>query len=338
MPADADKLKRDLQGLGLSDSVISAAWPDWWSDDAECPGRHALNCAFSLARKLGLDPRSLFEGEEPRFVWRDETKFKRLSIETEKELSAISAFGGAIGRVLVSSTKPNLPLKGLSAKRLRETILAKQTYVRLVDLLGVCWSMGIPVVHLRVFPLPAKRMCAMTVRVNERYAVLLGKDAEFPAPIAFYLAHEIGHIALDHIKNEGSAIVDLQNSFAEGDTDSDEIAADKFALELLTGTPEIVIDTKTRRYTAAHFAETLLSTASQLRVEPGTLALCFGHSLGEWAKANAAIEKIYAKKQPVWSEINGVAARELDWSAMSRDFAFFMQAVMGGIPKSEGSN
>ncbi len=36
----------------------------------------------------------------------------------------------------------------------------------------------------------------MAVRVGDRSSVLLGKDSSYPATIAFYLAHELGHIAL----------------------------------------------------------------------------------------------------------------------------------------------
>jgi hypothetical protein len=338
LPANARKLRRDLRKIGLSEPAISAAWPGWWSDDAESSASARLELRFSLARKLGLDPRSLLEHEEPRFVWRDETKFKRLSSETNQQLAAISAFGASVGRALVSATKSARSIEGLDAQRLRNSILATQQYVRLVDLLSLSWAVGIPVVHLRVFPLSAKRMCAMTVRVGTRYAVLLAKDADYPAPIAYYLAHEIGHLTLGHLRAE-TAVVDLQDPLTgAGSADADEIAADTFALELLTGRDQFVIDTKTRRFTARHLAETLLSTAEELRVEPGTLALCFGHSTGNWSKANAAMKTIYAERHPVWLQVNQIAKRELDWTAVPEDVASFLRAVLGGVSNIEGGN
>jgi Zn-dependent peptidase ImmA (M78 family) len=338
LPPNAKKLRRDLRKLGLSESAISAAWPGWWSDDAENSVSARAELRFSLARKLGLDPRSLLEDAEPRFVWREESKFKRLSSETRLELSAISAFGSSIGRALVAATKSGPSIDEFSAQRLRRGILASQPYVRLVDLLGLCWAMGIPVIHLRVFPLSAKRMCAMAVRIAERYAVLLGKDADFPAPIAYYLAHEIGHAALGHLKTSG-AVVDLQDPLErDNSNDADELAADRFALELLTGTPDFAIETRTRRFTAQQLAQSLLTTADGVRIEPGTLALCFGHSTGQWAKANAAMKLIYATSQPVWSEVNQTASKELDWAAMPEDLATFVRAVMGGVSNGEGSD
>jgi hypothetical protein len=178
----------------------------------------------------------------------------------------------------------------------------------------------------------------MTIRVKDRYAILLGKDADYPAPIAYYLAHEIGHLTLGHLRAQ-TAVVDLKDPLlGDGSADADEVAADMFALELLTGRDKFVVDTKTRRFTARHLAETLLATAEGLRVEPGTLALSFGHSTGDWTKASAALRRIYATKHPVWREVNQIATKELDLTALPEDVASFLIAVLGGMPNSEGSD
>jgi hypothetical protein len=332
---DSKKLRWTLQNTGFSEPAISAAWPSWWSDDAEASSSAQVELRFSLARKLGLDPRSLLN-DEPRFVWPD-AKFKHLSTDSEAERNALSSYGTSIGRILLAATESAHSIQGATAQELRAGILAKQQFVRLVDLLGLCWAVGIPVAHLRVFPLTAKRMCAMAIRAGVRFALLLGRDSEYPASIAYYVAHELGHIALGHIR-DGEAVVDLGDPLesAEG-TDQEEDAADRFALELLTGTPKPAVSTETRRFTAAQLAQNVLQTASQVRIEPGTLALCFGHTTGDWPKANAAMRAIYTAPQPVWAEVNQVAARELDWTKIPEDTAFFVRAVIGGTSGGGGS-
>src|SRR5262245_58890952 len=82
VPRDANSLKWSLQKLGFSDTAIDAAWPEWWSVDADASASANAELRFSLARKLGLDPRSLIENDEPRFVWR-EAKYKHLTGENE---------------------------------------------------------------------------------------------------------------------------------------------------------------------------------------------------------------------------------------------------------------
>jgi hypothetical protein len=197
----------------LNPLAIDAAWPTWWIEEAEASASARAELRFSLARKLGLDPLSLLEdSEEPRFVWREEARFKHLAGEGELERAAITSFGRAVGAILISAAPAaSTTISGVSANALRELILGRQAHVRLLDLLSLCWSVGIPVIHLRVFPWPQKRMAAMAVRLADRCAILLGKDSMYPANISFFVAHELGHVALQHLE-PGRAIVDLETS------------------------------------------------------------------------------------------------------------------------------
>jgi Zn-dependent peptidase ImmA (M78 family) len=327
----ADDLKLQLKALGLSDSVIDAAWPRWWSNEADHSVSARVELRFSLARKLGLDPLSLIdEGHQPRFVWKDEARFKHLSGEGELELSAITSFGKAVGALLISGAPSTISLAGATAKEIRTTLLhAKRPYVSLADLLSLCWSVGIPVIHLRIFPWPQKRMAAMTVRVGDRSVILLGKDSNYPPHIAFYLAHEIGHIVLAHL-SEDVAIVDLEPlGTGSLDDDAEEGSADRFALELLTGNPDPIVLPVMRRYSARELARVALSASVPLKVEPGTLALCFGYSTKDWATANASMPRIYKEGKPAWLEVNKIARAQLEFDRIPNDSQDFLSAILG---------
>src|SRR4051812_31196680 len=103
MNGESARIKGRLREVGLSDAAIDAAWPDWWSDSAEPSASARNDLRFSLARKLGLDARSLVDEEgSPRFVWRDEARFKNLSTESELERAAIASFGKAIGSLVAA--------------------------------------------------------------------------------------------------------------------------------------------------------------------------------------------------------------------------------------------
>jgi hypothetical protein len=335
---DTTRLKQTLRGFGLSDPAINAAWPDWWSDDAEGSPSACAELRFSLARKLGLDPRSLLEEGEPRFIWRDEARFKHLSTESDREMAAIASFGTSIGRMLVAVTPEGPSLEGIDASSLRNSILASQPFVRLIDLLSLCWSMGIPVIHLRVFPLQAKRMCAMAVKIGDRYAILLGKDSEYPAPIAYYLAHELGHIALGHLKGN-SAIVDLTSPLdSPQENDHEELDADRYALELLTGMPNPTVVPGAKQFGLRQLAEKLIDSSLELRIEPGTLALCFGHSTGQWERANGVLKRIYANPKSVWVQVNRIAHSQLNMTDAPDDFVSYLHAILGGLVDDKYAN
>jgi hypothetical protein len=329
----AKGLRFRLRGLGLSDNVISAAWPRWWSDNAEDSISARAELRFGLARRLGLDPNSLLEDrDEPRFLWREEARFKHLSGETELERAGITSFGRAIASILLAGLyEPAEHLSGVAPQELRASVLASgQPFVTLADLLALSWAVGIPVVHLRVFPWPQKRMAAMTVKVGSRSAVLLGKDSSYPANVAFYLAHELGHVALNHVPVDGQ-IVDLEDEMPSPDVgDGEELDADAFALELLTGDPApTVLPSGPGWAHGRALAQAALQAAPALQIEPGTLALCFGHSTGDWRTANAALGQIYADPQPVWTYVNAIAHQQLVSVDLPLDALDFLDAVLG---------
>jgi hypothetical protein len=328
----ASRFRRRLQIMGLSDSVINAAWPDWWSDDADASPSARAELRYSISRKLGLDPRSLLDDDEaPRFVWKDTAHFKHLTGETDTQKWMLTSFGTALGSMLLSGTEASASLEGRSASELRAAIVSRQPYVRLVDLLSLCWSVGIPTIHLRVFPWRQKRMTAMSARVGSRSAILLGKDSFYPAQIAFYLAHELGHISLHHLTNDG-VIVDLEphtSSEVSRPADPEEIAADAFALELLTGNPQPIVLPAIPGGGARSLAETALGAAEDLQIEAGTLALCFGYSTGDWAIAIGALSYIYTSPKPVWSEVNSIAMSQLSFTSLPDDTARYLKNVMG---------
>lgn len=325
----AGQLRRRLKNVGLSDPAIQAAWPTWWSDAADASSSARAELRFSLARKLGLDPHSLLEDEEPRFVWRGAARFKHLSGEGEVEQSVLTSFGAALARIaLLASTESWMPLSEQSAGEMRSAILRTQPTVRLLDLLSASWSVGIPVIHLRIFPWTRKRMSAMAVRVDKRYAILLAKDSDYPAHISFYLAHELGHIALGHLGQE-SALVDLDLPvLTASPSDSEEVEADRFALALLTGTASPTV-LSLQHAGARSLAQAALDASNDLGIEPGTLALCFGYSTGEWAIANAAMQHIYASPKPVWREVNRIALTQLSLDRIPDDTQAYLQAVLG---------
>jgi hypothetical protein len=330
---NAARLRKRLKTIGLSDPAINAAWPTWWSDDADASSSARAELRYSIARKLGLDPHSLLEDESaPRFVWKDVARFKHLSGESDTEKWAITSFGTALGTILLAGTNVSTLLENITASELRTAVLSSQPYVRLVDLISICWSVGIPTIHLRVFPWRRKRMAAMSVRVGTRNAILLGKDSLYPAQIAFYLAHELAHISLGHLREE-SVIVDFE-SYPNPDPpaslpDPEESAADAFALEVLTGDPKPVVLPTGAGGGARSLAKAALGAAADLHIEPGTLALCFGYSTGDWATSIGSLRYIYSSPKPVWEEVNNIALSQLALPNLPDDTLFYLKQVLG---------
>ena len=331
----AEQLRSRLKVVGLSARAIKAAWPRWWTAEADRSLSARVDLRFSVARHLGLDPRSLLDpGQSPRFIWAGDARFKHLSHEGEMELAVLASFGRAVGSILLQALKADAVPARLPASELRSVLLGEdRPFIQLVDLLSLCWSLGIPVIHLRVFPWPQKRMAAMTVRVEERTAILLAQDSQYPAQTAFYLAHELGHTMLGHLA-ERSVIVDLEEKMLETAAgDLEENLADAYGLELLTGDPKLTVRPASSASSARELARVVLAAGPELQIEPGTLALCFGYSTQRWRTTFAAMRLIYTLPKPVWVEVNHLARRELDFSRLPDDAGAYLDAILGSPEK-----
>lgn len=327
MGKDESSLVELLLEAGISRSAIEAAWPKWWTDEAAQSPSGRAELRFAIARRLGLEPKPLL-GERVEFVWNDEALFKNLSAKDELQKGALTSFGMSIGGVLLRTLHtPHTTID--TAEQLRGAILAKNEFVDLRTLIATCWAIGIPVIYLRVFPLEAKSMHAMAVRIGDRYAILLGRNALYPAPVAFTLAHELGHIVLRHLA-DAPALVDLEDpARAKGD-DEQENEADRFALTLLTGSSQPLIETNVDRFNAPTLARSALTAAKEYAIEPGTLALCLAYQRNAWPAAMAAMRFIYSEQKPTWKEVNGIAHGEINWEALGDGSAYYLEEVMTG--------
>lgn len=325
MGSDPNLLKKRLKEAGFSNPVIDAAWPSWWSDEALASDSAKAELRFSIARKLGISPKSLFH-DEVEFVWKDEARFKHLADESRELRQVLAAFGNSVARILVGLQPELIAAAAIPADTLRQSILQTRQFIDLQALVATCWALAIPVIHLRVFPQRAKNMHAMVARSAGRHAILLARDAHYPAPVAFTLAHEIGHIMLGHV-SATSPLVDGEDYLEV--IDDEEEAADAYALELLLGTSKPDIQTSFATFNAAQLADAVLREGPLHKIEPGTLALCLAHKTTAWPIANAALQSIYTEKKPVWREINGIAAIQLKLATNVSDAADYIQSLMG---------
>lgn len=323
---DSSKLFKELHEAGLSRDAIRAAWPSWWNDEIAESASGRAELRFTLARKLGLVPKALL-GERVEFVWKDRSRFKSLTGQSEVQQSILSSFGVSVGRLLLRATESGVGFGSVSAARLRAAILNSAMFVDLRQLIVTCWGLGVPVIHLRVLPLPTKSMHAMVVEADGRFAILLARDSKYPAPVAFALAHEIGHIASDHLDG-AAALIDIEDPAQTRDQDTQELEANAYALELLTGYSDPVIETGEAGFNAPTLANAALNAAANYRIEPGTLALCVGYRQKMWPVAMSALQFIYTEPKPVWKEVNAIAVDEIKWSNLTDETAEFLRKLM----------
>jgi hypothetical protein len=266
-------------------------------------------------------------GERVDFVWRNRARFKHLRAEEDVPLAVLNSFGVSVGRSLIEATKCNGDMVGLSAGNLR-ALLLNMGVPDLPGLLTVCWAIGVPVAHLRVWPLAQKAMHAMVVGQKGRHAILFSREASYPAMVAFTLAHEIGHIALGHVPAD-DVLIDAEDPAGVADHDDEETAADRYALEVLLGDAdrEILIDFDT--FNHAELAAAVLRAGPLYGIDPGTLALAVAFRRNAWPVAMAAMKLIQPEPIAVSDLVNRVARAQLNLDRLGSDNAVFIERTLG---------
>ncbi|WP_100814018.1 ImmA/IrrE family metallo-endopeptidase [Microbacterium lacus] len=329
-----DELRRSLRQTGLSNDAISAAWPQWWSEDAIGSPSAEAELRFSLARKLGLSAVSLMH-DEPTFVTRGRASFKRASLTRQIDELMLTTVAQSLATLISDATTTRY--QGLpAASEAREAILRYASFVSPGDLISLSWAMGVPVVSQAVFPLEAKRMDAMTVFAQGRPVILLARRTSFPAFLAFMIAHELGHIALGHV-GDGEAVADLSLDLgkevdyrpAAETHDPDETAADAFALELLTGDPTFTVETEKHNFNAAEAADAIQGVAPELGVDPGFVGLALARSSGRWPQVYGALRQAGHYDKHLMEQVNTIAFRQLDESRVSDDSWDYITRALG---------
>ena len=159
-------------------------------------------------------------------------------------------------------------------------------------------------------------------------AILLARAARYPAQAVFTLAHEIGHAALGHL-GDAPALVDMEDPFAPSADDDQEIAADRFALELLTGSADPDIRIEASRFSARSLALAVSKAGPRHRIEPATLALCVGYKRQAWQTAIGALRVLDPEPVNLGMEINRIAAGQLTWNSIGSDSFDWVERVLG---------
>ena len=122
-----------------------------------------------------------------------------------------------------------------SASQIRREILGHgESWVSFSNLIDYCWALGIPVIHLMTCP-TANRPDGLRPRIKGRPVIVLCRNSRSSAWLLFILAHELAHIALGHIDDDGMLI---DENVKRNIQDTEETEANRFAEEVLSGDAE----------------------------------------------------------------------------------------------------
>lgn len=284
-------LFRRLRAVGFDeDFVRRVVLPDWWDDSlADDPGTR-WQMELRIAQRLSLSLEDLSDPDRPlRVAGTHGIRLKRARAGTAR--SEVSP-GMIAARNAVALVLPHLvavpPLPAcLNAPAFRQWILGRRSPVDLAGLVDACWSHGIAVLHFAPVPRNTRKFAGMTYFEGPRPVVVLASGHDAPPRLAFYLAHEVGHILRGHVVPGGDMLVDTDLDQATEDLQERE--ADGDALEILTGDRSPGFRP---RYglTADKLVHAVRQHEAKHGIHAGTVALIYGKTAARMPAASSALK------------------------------------------------
>jgi hypothetical protein len=317
-----------LGSVGFPRAYLRAtALPSWWDDEIAVNPSGYAQALLILSRHLGLDLESLQTEDEPvRLRDFGGCKFKKRANSCDEEFALARVVATRAAQLAASAISTPIREIPPDAAQIRNEILGSDVaWVGLTELLDYCWRIGVPVLHLDHFPKNAKRPDGFAARILGRPVIVLCRNTQSSAWLLFILAHELGHLALDHVPDNGSL---MDQRIVDSASDPEERDANAFATELLTGDVDRRFITTGRWPNAQNLARGALEIGKRQQIDPGHIVLNYAHSMGKaFFPVAKASSKLLEPRGDAVFQVRTKMAENLDWNLLPEDSSEFLMRV-----------
>lgn len=317
-----------LKAVGYDRKFVrECVLPDWWSDDlAAVPANRAI-AELAIARHFGFRTADLRDPKRPLVLPPCENiRLKRSPKITEQQVAGTVVVARRAAELVVECAVDLPSFDGPAlASAVRTAILRNHAHVDLGSLLTYCWSHGIAVVHLIRTPTTSKKIAGLATFCGNRPVIVLASGRDSPPWIAFHLAHELGHIMGEHIRDGGDLLVD--QDLDKKDEDQQEQEADRFACEVLSGESSPAFPA-TFGLTAEKLAQAALRYGESRRISPGTVVLIYARSAARFPVAQGAL-KFLGQDAGAHEQITGALRRLLPPADLPETTGRFLSGCAG---------
>lgn len=324
-----DTLKR----TGLTRAQSIALMPTWWAPEVAATPGGLQETILHLGRRLSLDPAALAEGEVRRVGAISDLRFKHTARVDPDSLTAATLVASSVAKAIVHAMPPGDPVPLMEASQVRTHLLAAGGKIDFDAILAFCWRLGVPVVPMPNLPKGLKKMDAAALRVGARPVIVLTKKSDSKAWLSFLLAHELGHVLLGHVPENGSIIEGSLRDTLEFDADQEldmqEREANEFAHELLGGESVRNVTMQwPENTTPVELALRAMDAADALRTGAGHLILRHAFVTNRWQESQIALRFLHDDV-----EAQAALARHLEthlnMEALAEDLQDYVVGITG---------
>ena len=284
-------------GKGVrSDFFKQVLAPSWWEKSMEDDRDLTISLAMIVAKKLGISLLSLLTPGSNDFL-KDApcAAYKIRANDSAVTMTGTSALLCATAKAVLSGIEKQRPIEN-DPMIARKEILSSAKFVDLYSLLDFCWAYGIPVLTMTpTVPGASETSIAkwhrpdgIVFRHDGKYCIFLPSNKKFQAQHLFYLAHELGHVALGHLKNEGDFINDdsITIGSAQGKYEQE---ANQYAISLLNGN---YVFQPTLSQSIDSLVRWAIAEGREHQIDPGHLVLRNANEKSTYPLGMAALNRL----------------------------------------------
>lgn len=304
--------------------------PAWWEDEIANSKAGYLQTISIISKNLGIDASELINiSDVITLMHQTNIKFKYPHNKTVNPKNIWPKSLAVKISEIINQTY-SVSYNGIFRNALEiRNIITQKGKLDLNSTLEFLWSFGISVLHIPVFPKEVNKMDGMAVNLNGRPLIILSKNRKHDAWLLFILAHELGHIMKGHLSNSNEIIYDLN---LESEEDSEEKAANEFAIELLNGTKSPAYLSPKKNYKSPfELVNDIRPISKQFNVDPGVIALNYAYRTKNYALAEQALNILFPKADAV-GLVKSVMKSKLDLEKIteeSYDYFVKLTAISG---------
>lgn len=283
---------RRLSRAGFKKEFVrEAILPDWWDEECEADPSLLSDVEVRVARFMGTGLSAVQGGQALAAP-----SYGGIRLRRSQALDPVR-FAPAIHSALqvASAVVRNLKPVGIPVELPPENGLEWRTHLGLADgtdhtiglreILEDIWRRGIPVVPLDLLPSPVFQ--GMACIVEDRPVILLGQKHDAPGRVAFFVAHELGHIARQDCTPD-RPVVD-EDEEAVDDTET-ERKAEEYASHALFGAEDLPpIEAATYR----ELANQAVRIGREKMIDPGAIIFRWAYLTGNYPMASMAVKALY---------------------------------------------
>ena len=320
-------LMRRLARAGFERRFVqSALLPEWWDETCDEDPNLLTDFEIRVARFLEFPLATVrdsnFSFDPPGF---ESARLRRVRDVDSTRLAPAMHSAGRIADATVRSLRepvPDAKAPPLDGCEWRRLIAPSGSAVTLDQILSDLWTRGIPVVPLEIIPAPSFQ--AIVCIKGGRPVILIGQKNDEPGRIAFWLAHEVGHIVHGDCDSD-HVVLDGEDSIV--DDAAIEVEADQYARQMLVGANQIPeIEGSDFRAIAKELAQQEHLTG----IDAGMIAAVGASRTGEYAMATMALKALY-RASGARQRISRYFSEYVDVAGATETDRYLLRCVYGGL-------